>query len=409
MKTPIQQFTHWLGETFSSPADGEAVRIRKIAGALAQIVGVLFGLLWVGAYSALGYRLPAVIILAYILLAAGNLLVFRLTKNLAGYGNVTLALTFAMVFGLHIALGGFLQSGFVAVWAMMCPLSASLMLGRRSTLVWMSIFVAAASLSAAFDPEISRLAPRVPAAFSVINGVMNVLLVSLLIVATNLYLVARLDEARERADNLLMNVLPAPIAAKLKRNPCAIADGHDEVTVLFADIAGFTEMSTNVDPVDVVNMLNAIFSEFDRLAALHGLEKIKTIGDAYMAAGGLPSPRDDHAEAVVEMAFDMLDILKNHRGWNGEPIRVRIGINTGPVVAGVIGRQKFIYDLWGDAVNIASRMESSGMVDAIQVTENTYQKLRGRYQFEKRQPIQVKGKGQMVTYLLKGRINSAQA
>ncbi|MFN2254322.1 MAG: adenylate/guanylate cyclase domain-containing protein, partial [Candidatus Promineifilaceae bacterium] len=170
--------------------------------------------------------------------------------------------------------------------------------------------------------------------------------------------------------------------------------------VIYADIVDFTTLSSGADPVEIVNLLNDIFSSFDDLAAKHGLEKIKTIGDAYMVAAGIPEPRPDHAEAITEFALDMLDVVENYAGFHGEPIRLRVGINTGPIVAGVIGRQKFIYDLWGDAVNVASRMESNGLANQIQVTEAVKEKLDYRYRFQERDPIYIKGKGMMVTYLL---------
>jgi len=215
------------------------------------------------------------------------------------------------------------------------------------------------------------------------------------------YLVNEIDEARRQADTLLLNILPGPIADRLKHKPEAIADGYAEVTVLFADIVDFTRLSSQADPVEVVKMLNAIFSDFDDLAKQHGLEKIKTIGDAYMVAGGLLVTREDHCDAVVSFALDMLDRIKRHHAWNNESIHLRVGINTGPVVAGVIGQHKFIYDLWGDVVNTASRMESNGLVDVIQVTEAVKRKLTGKYTFEQREPMEIKGKGQMVAYLLR--------
>jgi urea transport system substrate-binding protein len=199
---------------------------------------------------------------------------------------------------------------------------------------------------------------------------------------------------------LLLNILPGSVATRLKESPETIADGFNEVTVLFADIVDFTAMSSNADPVAVVNLLNDVFSEFDELAKKHGLEKIKTIGDAYMVAAGLPEPRPDHTEAIMLFAQEMLEAVERQEGLNGDPVRLRIGINTGPVVAGVIGRQKFIYDLWGDAVNVASRMESNGLTNQIQVTEAVKEKLDGQYAFVAREPIAVKGKGMMVTYLL---------
>jgi class 3 adenylate cyclase len=207
---------------------------------------------------------------------------------------------------------------------------------------------------------------------------------------------------QERSERLLLNVLPAPIAARLKQRQDVIADGFPDVTVLFADLVDFTRRSERVAPEQVVQVLDDLFSAFDQLAQRQGLEKIKTIGDAYMVAGGLPDPRPDHAQAVAEMALAICDEVARHPDPSGQPLQVRIGIDTGPVVAGVIGRDKFIYDLWGDTVNTASRMESQGVPGCIQVTARTYQRLRDGYRFERRGPIPVKGKGEMVTWFLLG-------
>lgn len=207
---------------------------------------------------------------------------------------------------------------------------------------------------------------------------------------------------REKAEKLLLNILPEVIADRLKKDPHTIADNFAEATVLFADIVGFTKMAAHTSPVELVNLLNQIFSAFDRLVEQHGLEKIKTIGDAYMVVGGLPIPRPDHAEAMAEMALDMLREIEYFNQKNQVNFNMRIGINTGPVVAGVIGIKKFIYDLWGDTVNIASRMESHGLPGCIQVTEATYKCLKEKYEFQERGVIQIKGKGEMTTYLLMG-------
>src|SRR5919199_385780 len=208
---------------------------------------------------------------------------------------------------------------------------------------------------------------------------------------------------QEQTEKLLLNILPSSIAQRLKQEQGIIADSFENVSVMFADLVGFTELSSRKSPSEIVEMLNAIFSKFDQLAEQHGLEKIKTIGDAYMVVAGLPTPRSDHAEAIAQMALDIQAEIKELSISTGELFNLRIGINSGPVVAGVIGIKKFIYDLWGDTVNIASRMESQGIAGAIQVTATTYDRLRGSYLFEERSPIQVKGKGEMITYLLIGR------
>jgi adenylate cyclase len=213
----------------------------------------------------------------------------------------------------------------------------------------------------------------------------------------------QLELEQVKSEELLLNVLPGPIAKRLKQDEHNIADTFAEVTVMFADIVGFTELSARISPSELVGVLNDIFSAFDHLADKYGLEKIKTIGDAYMVCGGLPVPRVDHAEAIAEMALDMQQEIRRLSVDHNEAFSIRIGINSGPVIAGVIGLKRFIYDLWGDTVNIASRMESHGMTGCIQMTAASYELLRDKYYFEKRGTIHVKGKGYMTTYLLLGR------
>ncbi|MEG4916541.1 adenylate/guanylate cyclase domain-containing protein [Microcoleus sp. B7-D4] len=213
---------------------------------------------------------------------------------------------------------------------------------------------------------------------------------------------AALRLEQEKSDRLLLNVLPQAIADRLKQDQSIIADTFSEVTVLFADIVGFTQISSQISPPELVSLLNDIFSTFDRLAEKHGLEKIKTIGDAYMVVGGLPMPRSDHAEAIAQMALDMQQAIIDFSNTHNQDFSIRIGINSGPVVAGVIGIKKFIYDLWGDTVNTASRMESHGLPGCIQVTSAIYDILQDKYVFESRGAIEVKGKGEMNTYFLTG-------
>ncbi|MEC4982651.1 MAG: adenylate/guanylate cyclase domain-containing protein [Oscillatoria sp. PMC 1068.18] len=208
---------------------------------------------------------------------------------------------------------------------------------------------------------------------------------------------------REKSEQLLLNILPEIIAEQLKQGKSYIAKGFAEVTILFADIVGFTQISEQISPVELVNLLNEIFSIFDRETENYNLEKIKTIGDAYMVVGGLPTPRSDHAEAVAEMAIAMQAEIARFNTQHNFNLSIRIGINTGQVVAGVIGKKKFSYDLWGDAVNTASRMESHGIPGKIQVTAATYEKIKDLYHFECRGVIKIKGKGEMTTYLLQER------
>ena len=211
-----------------------------------------------------------------------------------------------------------------------------------------------------------------------------------------------LKYSHKRSEDLLLNILPLPVAERLKQGD-SVVDRFEEVTVLFADIASFTKLSSGMIPRDIVEMLNEIFSAFDWIADRYGVEKIKTIGDAYMVAGGIPEAGPGHARAIADMAVEMRDWMKIYRDENGLDIGLRIGIHSGPVVAGVIGARKFTYDLWGDTVNLASRMESHGVVDEIQISEAVYEKLKDDYVIESRGEIVVKGKGEMRVWILSSR------
>jgi adenylate cyclase len=211
-----------------------------------------------------------------------------------------------------------------------------------------------------------------------------------------------MELAQQKSERLLLNILPEMIASKLKQEQTTIADNFQNVSVLFADIVGFTELYCYTSPAESVELLNEIFAIFDNLAERHGIEKIKTIGDAYMAVSGLPIQRHNYAEAIANMAIDMQKAMQKFNQKNQLNCHIRIGISTGSVIAGVIGLKKFAYDLWGDTVNTVTRMESHGIADCIQLCQGTYQLLQDKYLFEERGIIKVKGKGEMMTYLLKG-------
>ncbi|HRG44930.1 MAG TPA: adenylate/guanylate cyclase domain-containing protein [Leptospiraceae bacterium] len=204
----------------------------------------------------------------------------------------------------------------------------------------------------------------------------------------------------DKSEKLLQNILPLSIIKKLRDNPDTIAERFEDCTVLFSDIVGFTQMSKSMPAVSVVSLLNEIFSRFDDLAEKYNLEKIKTIGDAYMVVGGLPEPDENHVEKIASFALEMLDVIRDYRQKNNVQLELRIGINSGAAVAGVIGKKKFIYDLWGDSVNTASRMESHGLPGQIQVSESTYIRIKHLFQFEDRGNMEVKGLGLVRSYLL---------
>ena len=309
--------------------------------------------------------------------------------------------------GVSQVLSGGITSGLYSLpWAIFAPLGAVLALGTRHAAVHLGLFVGVVIAVALLDPYAQSIAPEVSSEALLSFNVPSLLSLGLMAGATSLYLLRQVERFRNEADGLLLRVLPASVAARLKADDDAIADRFESVTVVFADIVGFTPLSSGADPEEIVAMLDALFSEFDALADKHGMEKIKTIGDSYMAVAGIPEPSANHAEASVRFALDMLRAVEARTGLDGEPIRLRIGINTGPVVAGVIGQDRFIYDLWGDTVNVANRLESSGLENAVSVSEAVYDLVRDRFPFEQRDPIPLKGKGMTTTYILHLRANS---
>jgi guanylate cyclase len=290
-------------------------------------------------------------------------------------------------------------------WSLLAPFCALMFQSIRQAVWWFLAYLGLLAISLAFDDQFRQWAPPVSHTTSMLFFGMNIIGPAVAIFLSMMYFVNAFQREHARSEALLLNILPEPIAERLKAGEAVIADEYSEVTILFADIVGFTKLAARTKPQELVNLLNQLFSAFDRLTRRHGLEKIKTIGDAYMVVGGLPVSQSDHATEIAEMALEMHAETARLGQELGEPLGLRIGIDSGPVVAGVIGEQKFAYDLWGDAVNTASRMESHGIADHTQLTESVYQRLKENYLCEKRGTINVKGKNEMTTYFLTGKRN----
>jgi class 3 adenylate cyclase len=383
--------------------------VRKSVLVLSSTLMASLSFVWVGTYAALGLWLSAAIPFAYQLASAASIYAFARKRRYGLFRASQLGMSLVLPFALQWSLGGFRTSSAVALWGLTSPVGALLFIGARQAVPWFLAFAGLVAVSAAIDPALAADAPDIPSGVVVAFFALNILGVSTTVYVLLQYFVRARERALADSERLLLNVLPAPVAARLKQSGQVIADGFPAATVLFADIVGFTGLAKGLVPADVVVLLDSVFARWDGLAARHGVEKIKTIGDAYMVAGGIPSPREDHAEAIADMALAMGAEVERCAAESGQALRVRIGIDTGPVVAGVIGRAKFIYDLWGDTVNTASRMESHGLPDAIQVTERTYEQLRDRYKLRQRGTIEVKGKGPMTTYLLIGKRDAPNA
>jgi len=386
---------------FDSPEKRrEKVTLVVITG-LCTLASIIWGTLY---FVLLGATITTYITFGFTVIVGTALLVFFITKRF----SLLLYVFFFMIFWNPIAmqwsLGGFSASGVLMLWSLLAPFSSLMFQNIKKAIGWFLAYLVLLFISLYFDDYVSQWAPPLSKTISMTFFGMNLIGPSMIIFASMMYYVNAFQREHDKSEKLLLNILPSSIADRLKQKEEIIADGFAEVTILFADIVNFTKLSARISPQELVAMLNNIFSAFDRLALLYGLEKIKTIGDAYMVVGGLPIPREDHAEAIADMALGMQEEMVRLRSEIGEELGIRIGINTGTVVAGVIGIQKFIYDLWGDAVNTASRMESHGVANRVQLTEATYKYLKGKYVFEEREAIEVKGKGKMKVYFLKGKI-----
>ncbi|MBI2306632.1 MAG: adenylate/guanylate cyclase domain-containing protein [Rhodocyclales bacterium] len=381
----------------------------------------VMSMLWLFIYWQLGPRFSTTVPFVFQLLLAGNLACYLKTRNFDFFRQTQLALFLFMPFVAQWSIGNFITASGVSLWGLLAPIGAILFCGVRESIAWFAAYVFMTALSGFFDyylaDSIAASTHTVPIRTSVFFFVLNFIAVSSIVYLLLRFstlekekAARRLDEAhrllqieQERSERLLLNILPGPIAERLKNSSQTIADGFADVTVMFADIVNFTRVAEGLTPQQVFAMLNRIFSSFDELAEKYGLEKIKTIGDAYMVAGGLNSGPVEYTEAIADMALAMRDLLHRDSNVNQMHLEVRIGIGTGPVVAGVVGKKKFIYDLWGDTVNIASRLTSEGVPGMIQVDETTYRRLQNRYDFHEPQTIYLKGKGNMVTYRLSRR------
>jgi adenylate cyclase len=395
------------GTVGSLPSDTPDEGLRKSGLVLSSLLITVLSFVWIGTYAALGLWRSALIPFAYQVASLVGLAFFARTRRYGAYRASQVGMFLALPFLLQWSLGGFMESSAVAIWAFVAPLGALLFYGPRQAIPWFGAFVALVAFSAAIDSVLPAPAEEIPSSVAVAFFALNILGPSVTTFALLEYFVRSRDRAhrrlaaeQERSETLLLSIFPQAIAERLKISQAIIAERSDEVSVVFADITGFTPIAERLPAEDVVTLLDEIFSVFDDLVADQGLEKIKTIGDGYLVAAGIPTPRTDHAEAAARLALAMRRALAEIPAASG--LSLRAGIDSGPVVAGVIGRTKFGYDVWGDTVNTASRMQSHAPPGAIQVTERTYHQLEDNFAFERRSGVVVKGKGEMTTYVLLG-------
>jgi adenylate cyclase len=397
----------FLARIGADARDGEELRQKKALLVLVAILILPVSVVWGSLY--LGFGSPVgVVPFVYFAVSLGSLLVFARTRHFHTF-LVTQLLDILVTTAVgQMLAGGFLPSGAVGLWGILAPLGALVFLDVREAVRWFVAFLVVFLLTGLAGEALFSDAD-LPVWFTSTMLALNVIgtaSVAFTLLATfahqrNAALTA-LRAEQEKSEALLLNILPRPIAERLKAAPDTIADDFAAASILFADVVGFTPLSQRLPPAELVGVLDRLFSQFDVLVERHGLEKIKTIGDCYMAASGVPDPGPDHARKAALLALEMRDVLATS-GVAGQPgLELRIGINSGPVVAGVIGTKRFLYDLWGDAVNTASRMESHGTPGEIQITGATYELLKDEFVCRRRGTILVKGKGMMETWYLVG-------
>ncbi|MFV1962837.1 MAG: adenylate/guanylate cyclase domain-containing protein [Acidimicrobiia bacterium] len=321
---------------------------------------------------------------------------FSTTGSVRGTFLLMLGLSMATVTAVHVTMGGYANSGAVLMWGIALATISVLILERREALAVGSIIAVIAVVLAFLEQTLQASRPPPDPTLPAVMFTYTLVAVIVMMVPVMALLMGRLSLEREQAERLLLNVLPREVASELKETGATSTRRFESISVLFADIVGFTPLTAGMQPEEMVDQLNEVFTRFDTLSARHGCEKIRTIGDAYMVASGVPTQRADHAHAIASLALEMLEYAKT------TTLSFRLGISSGPAVAGVVGTSKFQYDIWGDTVNTASRMESHGTTDRIQIAEGTYQLVKDHFETTLRGPIEVKGKGSLPTWYLDG-------
>ncbi|MFM9836314.1 MAG: adenylate/guanylate cyclase domain-containing protein [Methylophilaceae bacterium] len=399
--------TREFWQSISHPTDSS---LGKAILALLVFAESLVCIFWIFTLSGLGegYALMALVPYVYIIVSYASLLIFYRSKKFEYFTFTQLVMLLVMPFFMQWAIGGYEASSGIAIWAILSPIGALMILGTRQSTPWLILFALLAVLSWKLNYLFAGNSLPIPRHIKDTFFLMNIMGTACILYGVMRYFqnqkertLQELSLEQARSEKLLLNILPKSIATRLKDNDMRIADSHEAVTVLFADIVGFTKLTASMSPAELVELLSQLFSRFDILAEQYGLEKIKTIGDGYMVIGGAPVGLDEHASVIAKLAIEMQHALATFNVETGKKLQMRVGISSGPVVAGVIGTSKFAYDIWGDPVNMASRMEQTAPPGAIQVSEATQKLIKKDYKLEARGLIEVKGKGEVNTYLLK--------
>ena len=399
--------TREFWQSISRPTDST---LGKAILALLVFAETFVCIFWIFTLSGLGegYALMALVPYVYLIVSYVSLLIFYRSKKFEYFTFTQLVMLLVMPFFMQWAIGGYEASSGIAIWAILSPIGALMILGTRQSTPWLILFALLAIVSWKLNYLFEGNSLPIPRHIKDTFFLMNIMGTACILYGVMRYFQNQKERTLQdlaleqaRSEKLLLNILPKSIANRLKDNDMRIADSHEAVTVLFADIVGFTKLTASMPPAELVELLSQLFSRFDQLAEQHGLEKIKTIGDGYMVVGGAPNGLDNHASVIAKLALEMQQALVAFNTETGRKLQMRVGISSGAVVAGVIGTSKFAYDIWGDPVNLASRMEQTALTDTIQVSEATYKLIKKDYNLELRGMVEVKGRGEVNTYQLK--------
>jgi adenylate cyclase len=392
------------------PNDDDDLRTRKHAFVLAAVGIIIAALLWAPAAHLYGHSLLAGASLAFAAAATSTLVGFGVTKRYCVSVRTLLVLGLAYVVIGHVSFGGFRGGGGSLAWGLLAPVLAVLLFDVSSGLRWFAVYTAVVLVAMLIDPTIADLMPPTWEGLPIVILAYNLLGPTLIVLMLTASVDGERAAARSDYHRLLLEMVPTSVARQLYRGQHRVAEQHRSVSVIFADLVNFTAFTERTKADDVLLVLNDVFNTFDTLADRFGIEKVKTMGDGYMAVAGAPQPRDDHADAAVRFAVALHHAISRRAAMRSRGLLLRVGIASGPVTAGVIGRRRWAYDLWGDTVNLASRMESTGIPGRIQLSKDTVRLVQGRYPFERRTGVFVRGKGRMSTFTLDpGRVGDPEA
>ena len=385
--------------------DSHELAFRKLLilfiATMCSICGVLWAALY---YFVYGAGIIALLPFSFTIIVGSAIVIAHYTRNykLLVYAQLT-CITWISAF-LQWTIGGIDQSGFVSAWSFLGPLGAVIFLSQRQAIVWMLMFLFIVVVSAVYEPALLGYVPPVSSGVKILFYIMNIGTASTIVFAASAWFMNSIQKEKKRSDSLLLDILPAEVAEELKEKGYSDARQFEEVTVLFTDFKGFTNHAENLTAHDLVKEINECFSGFDNILHKHGIEKIKTVGDAYLAASGLPVADTNHAEHMIDAAIEIKDFMLERKKQNPASFEVRIGIHSGHVVAGIVGVKKFANDIWGDTVNIAARMEQNSEAGKINISQSTYDLVKDKFNCEYRGEIEAKNKGKLKMYFIESAV-----